>query len=451
MPIASRTTVTCPKCRNQYPASVEMVVDAQRDPESKLRLLSGRLNVAQCPYCGTTVVVATPMVYHDASKELLITFVPIELGMPRDQQEKIVGDMLRELTKVVPQGSMRGYFFQPRQALTMQGLVEQILQADGVTPEMMEQQRQRARLIEQFLSTPDEELPALVAQHDANIDGTFLQTMGIFAQRALQEGQREAAEQILMTQQMIMQFSTYGREVIAETQRQEAVVREVEAEVRALGPGATREQFLDMAIHYAADDMRLQALVGLVRPAFDYEFFNQLTLRIGQAPAEERDMLEGLRERLVELTQALDAESQAALQEAVALLQAIIQSPNPDQFIEDNAMLFDDAFMAVLSANLQNAEQKGDTQAVRMLRQIYDKVVTVLQSTMSPELRFINQLLTAPSREDAEQLIRDEAAAIGPSLLDALDAVLRSLEARGDTTVAGHIQGLRAQVAAVVS
>jgi hypothetical protein len=428
-----------------------MVVDAQRDPESKLRLLSGRLNVAQCPYCGTTVVVATPMVYHDASKELLITFVPIELGMPRDQQEKIVGDMLRELTKVVPQGSMRGYFFQPRQALTMQGLVEQILQADGVTPEMMEQQRQRARLIEQFLSTPDEELPALVAQHDANIDGTFLQTMGIFAQRALQEGQREAAEQILMTQQMIMQFSTYGREVIAETQRQEAVVREVEAEVRALGPGATREQFLDMAIHYAADDMRLQALVGLVRPAFDYEFFNQLTLRIGQAPAEERDMLEGLRERLVELTQALDAESQAALQEAVALLQAIIQSPNPDQFIEDNAMLFDDAFMAVLSANLQNAEQKGDTQAVRMLRQIYDKVVTVLQSTMSPELRFINQLLTAPSREDAEQLIRDEAAAIGPSLLDALDAVLRSLEARGDTTVAGHIQGLRAQVAAVVS
>ncbi|MFN8450295.1 MAG: hypothetical protein U0521_17340 [Anaerolineae bacterium] len=48
---------------------------------------------------------------------------------------------MRELK--LPQQSMKGYLFQPRRALTMQGLIEQVLQADGVTPEMIGEQRAR--------------------------------------------------------------------------------------------------------------------------------------------------------------------------------------------------------------------------------------------------------------------------------------------------------------------
>lgn len=452
MAIASRTNVTCPQCRNQFPATVEMVIDAQQDPEAKLRLLSGRFNVAQCPYCGTAIQVASPLVYHDASKEMLITFIPMELGLPKDQQEKVTGDLLRELTKVVPQGSMRGYFFSPRQALTMQGLIEQILQADGVTPEMMAQQKERARLIEQFLQSPDEVLSSLVAQHDAEIDGAFLQTMGLFAQRALQDGAREAAQQIMMTQQAVMQLSTYGKAIIADAQNQERVVREMQAELSALGEMATRETFMNIAAKYMDDDMRLQAMVGLARPAFDDEFFNQFTLRIGQAPADQRDGLEGLRDRLQELVQAVDAEAQDALQEAVALLQAILQTPNPEQFITENAHMLDDAFMAVLTANLQNAEQSGNLQASARLRQIYDQVIAALQSQMSPELRFINQVLSAPSADAAEELIKSEGLQFGQSLIDALDALTQSLEVRGDNpVVVERIRQVRAMAAGVVS
>ncbi len=452
MAIASRTTVTCPQCRNQFPATVEMVVDAQQDPDAKMRLLSGRFNVAQCPHCGTAIQVASPLIYHDPSKDLLITFVPMELGLPKDQQEKVTGDLLRELTKVVPQGGMRGYFFQPRQALTMAGLLEQILQADGVTPEMMAAQKQRARLIEQFLQATDDVLPSLVAQYDAEIDGPFLQTMGMFAQRAMQDGAREAAQQIMMTQQMVMQLSSYGKAIIADAQEQERVVREMEAELRGLGQDATRETFMNIAIRYMSDEMRLQALIGLARPAFDDEFFNQLTLRIGQSPADQRDALEALRARLQELVQAVDAEAQDALQEAVALLQAILQTPNPQQFIAENAHMFDDAFMAVLTANLQNAEQSGNLQASARLRQIYDQVIQALQSQMSPELRFINQILGAPTAEDAESLLRSEGAQFGPSLLQALDAVGRTLEARGDNpAIVERIRHLRTLAEGVVS
>jgi hypothetical protein len=429
-----------------------MVIDAQQDPDAKLRLLSGRFNVAQCPYCGTAIQVASPLVYHDGGNELLITFIPMELGLPKDQQEKVTGDLLRELTKVVPQGSMRGYFFQPRQALTMQGLVEQILQADGVTPEMMAEQKERARLIEQFLQAPDDVLPSLVAQHDAEIDGAFLQTMGLFAQRALQDGAREAAQQIMMTQQMVMQLSTYGKSIIADAQDQERIVREMQAELAALGETATRETFMNIATKYIDDDMRLQAMVGLARPAFDDEFFNQFTIKIGQAPAEQRDALEDLQSRLQELVQAVDAEAQDALQEAVALLQAILQTPNPEQLIAENAHMFDDAFMAVLTANLQNAEQSGNLQASARLRQIYDQVIQALQSQMSPELRFINQVLTSPTAEAAEALIKNDGAQYGQSLLDALDALTRTLEARGDNpVVVERIRQVRAMAAGVVT
>ena len=61
------------------------------------------------------------------------------------------------------------------------------------------------------------------------------------------------------------------------------------------------------------DDERLQALVGLARPAFDYSFFQDLSVKIGQAPAEARAGLEALRDKLLELTAIIDQQTQFAL------------------------------------------------------------------------------------------------------------------------------------------
>ena len=121
--------------------SVDTVIDPAQDPQAKARLLTGQLNTLRCPNCGNPVTVAAPVLYHDASKELLIAFMPMELNLTKDQQEKAIGDLMRELK--LPQQAMKGYVFQPRRALTMQDLIEQVLQADGVTPEMMEEQRDR--------------------------------------------------------------------------------------------------------------------------------------------------------------------------------------------------------------------------------------------------------------------------------------------------------------------
>lgn len=443
MPKATRMTIACPNCRQPINAVVENLIDATQDPEAKIRLLTGRTNTVQCPNCGVTSTVAAPLLYHDGNKQLLISYLPMELGMPKEQQERVIGDLMRELTGQLPKDGIKGYLFQPRQALTLQGLVDQILQADGVTPEMLEAQRETVRLIETLMQATDDVLPSLVQQNDAQINAQFFQATSVMAQRALQENRPDLAQRLIELQNHVAEHSTFGRELIEQGQMQEAIVEEVAEALNSLGASAQRSDILDLAVKWASDEQRLQALVGLARPAMDYAFFQELTLRIGQVPAAERDQLEALRTRLTELTAIIDQQAQLALQDAVRLLQAIASSPNPEALINANLDLIDDTFMTVLSANIQEAERRGDANTGSRLKQVYQQVVSALQANMQPELRFVNQLLTTDSDEEARQLIAQEAGQYGDGLLGVMDAVGQVLAQRGETEMVQKLAFLR--------
>ncbi|MEP7293179.1 MAG: CpXC domain-containing protein [Chloroflexota bacterium] len=438
----------CPNCGRPFNAVVETVIDASQDPQVKARLLSGQLNTVRCPNCGNGVTVAAPLLYHDASKELLIAFIPMELNLTKDQQEKAIGDLMRDLK--LPQQAMKAYVFQPRRALTMQGVIEQVLQADGVTPEMMEQQKARVRLIETLMQTPPEQLASVVQQNDAQVDAQFFQTVTMMAQRILAEGRSDVAEALMQMQQIVAGMSTFGQQMIERSRVQEGIVAEVSEELEQFAENATRDDFLNMALRYADDDQHLQALVGLARPAFDYTFFQELSVKIGQAPSEARDALIVLRDKLLELTAIIDQQTQAALREAAELLQELISAPNLDQAIAENIPLLDDTFMAVLSANVQEAERRGDLNASAKLKLVYERVVDVLRDNMQPELRFINDLLSTASDEDARALLLEQADTYGPVLLDMMDAVERVLAEQGDTAMVQKLIFLREQAGQVL-
>jgi CpXC protein len=438
----------CPNCGRPFTGTVDTVIDPAQDPQSKARLLSGQLNTLRCPNCGNPVTVAVPVVYHDANKELLIAFIPMELNLTKDQQEKAIGDLMRELK--LTQSAMKGYVFQPRRALTMQNLIEQVLQADGVTPEMMDEQRNRVRLLENLMQTPPDLLPDFVKQHDAEIDAQFFQTITMMAQRFLSEGRSDVAEQLIQIQQIIASLSTFGQELIQRSQAEEETVAEVAVELEQLGEDANREDFLNMALRYADDDQRLQALVGLARPAFDATFFQELSVKIGQAPADQRDALEGLRDNLQQLTAIIDQQTQMALQEAAGLLQEIVTAPDLDQAIAENISLLDDTFMAVLQANVQEAERRADIQASAKLKQIYERVLSTLRNNMQPELRFINDLLATETDEAASNLLVQQANTFGPALLDMMERVEQVLASRGDSPTLQKLIFLREQAEQVL-
>jgi allophanate hydrolase subunit 1 len=424
-------------------ATVTSLVDAGQDPQAKSQLLTGRLNVAVCPNCGAPNTILTPLLYHDAAKELLISYVPMELNLPKDAQEKAIGELMRELTSQLPQGGFKAYMLNPRQALTMQGLIEQVLQADGVTPEMMEEQRARVRLVETFLQTEPEQLPALIQQHDAEIDAQFFQTLTMVAQRMLQEGRQDVAEAVIGIQAVLVEYSSFGQELAEQSRNQEEVVREVADAINALGQDADRSDFLNLALQYADDDQRLQAMVGLVRPVFDYAFFQEMTVKIGQAPADERGKLETVRDKLLELTALVDQQAQMAFQEAAQLLQAILYSQNPDEVIADNLEVIDYTFMQVLSANIQEAERRADLNASARLKDIYNRVVAALQANMPPELRFLNELLSVPTDDAAQQMITERAGEFGQGLLAAMDVVEEQVAAQGNPRLLQRLEFLR--------
>lgn len=435
------TTIQCRNCGQPVQATVYSLIDVMQEPQGKAELLSGRLNTAPCPNCGTVNNVVTPLLYHDATKELLVAMVPMELNLEKDAQERAIGDLMNQL----PKDNFKAYMFQPKRALTMQGLVEQVLEADGITPEMMEEQKERVRRVQEIIDASEAELPALIEKYDDDIDVQFIQTFTLIAQRMLEGGQAQQAEQAIKAQNRVVELSKAGQELLEQQKQQEQVIEEVTQEIQALGEGASRQQFFDLANKYADDEMRLQALVGLVRPAFDYEFFQEMTTRIGQAPAAERERIETMRDKILQWTTAIDQQSQQAMQNAAGFLQAVVNSPDPKAMIEANIDMIDDTLLSVLSANVQEAEKRGDPNTGARLKEIYNIIMTVLQSNMQPELVFVNQLLSAPDEAAANELLKQQGPAFGPELLEVMKAVEEAFEEQGNASMKARVNQLRQQ------
>ena len=434
----STSTIRCSNCGQPIQARIVSFLDAQQEPDLKAQLINQQLNRAQCQSCGTVNTIAVPLLYHDANKEMLVAFVPMELNVGKDQIERIIGDLM----KLLPKENFKGYMFNPKRTLTMQGLIEMVLQADGITPEMIAEAKARTALVQQFVEAADNELDGLITTHDATIDARFVQTFTSMAQRLAQSGRPDMAQAVMATQQVVLDRSSFGKELELQREAQQAMVEVVADELEKLGEGATREDFLTLAIQYAEDELRLQALVGLVRPAFDEEFYGLLDGRIEAADAENRPVLEALKTRLTELSEIIDQQSQMRVGSAVQFLQALMNAQNLDESLQANAGLVDETFMAVLSANVQEAERRGDAAAASRLKHIYERVVAMIQQTMPAEVQFINQLLSS-DEATAPALLTEGLQHFGPGLVEVLRTAAEALNEQGRDDLSEKLRHLQ--------
>jgi hypothetical protein len=121
-----QTQIACPRCRQMIPALVEQLFDVTAEPAAKQRLVGGVSNRARCQFCGYEGNLATPIVYHDADKELLLTYFPSELGLPVNEQEKLIGPLINKVVNNLPAEKRKAYLFRPQSFLTYQSLIEKI-------------------------------------------------------------------------------------------------------------------------------------------------------------------------------------------------------------------------------------------------------------------------------------------------------------------------------------
>jgi hypothetical protein len=204
-------------------------------------------------------------------------------------------------------------------------------------------------------------------------------------------------------------------------------------------------------LSYAGDDERLQAVVGLMRPAFDYEFFQDLTRRIESAPDEAtRTRLQELRERLTELTQIIDQQTQVVLKRAADTLRVILNSADLDAAIRPRLNEIDDTFLAVLQANLQAAQEAGDQRTFNRLVEVQERVLEILQEAAPPQIKLISAVLGAQTDDEATQLLQANAPQFGPELLELFDALAADLDSSGRSDRADRLRRLRPIAAAFI-
>ncbi|MBN1642858.1 MAG: CpXC domain-containing protein [Anaerolineae bacterium] len=436
-------TVACPACQTRYNARVQALIDVGSEPRLKDLLLQGRLNIGVCPSCGTAGMLSVPLTYHDPDKELLLCLVPQELHINETQRQRTIGEMSNAIINSLPPEQRKGYLLRPRVFLTLQSLVEAVLEADGITKEMLEAQQDKLDLIARMLQTLEDpmQLSALIGEHKDRIDHELFALLGLQINAADSTQQPDLADRLGRLRQQLMDRTEVG----AELAREEAALSN--ALVGMEDGEFSRQDLLARIIETEPryQDQVLNVLIALARPLIDYQFFQLFTARIDSAADEaEKTRLKGLRQRILEVTQEMDAEALQQTQERVALLQEIVSSETPADRVRAHIDQIDDTFMAVLAAAIAQNQEDSPEFAERLLR-VRNTILEVLRESAPPELRFVSQLLEADYPDGTRQLLTDNRTMVTPQLLGVMEALASELSDRGNDEVGEKLSGILAQ------
>ncbi len=421
-----QTQIACPRCKQMITANVEQLFDVTADPGAKQRLLGGVSNMARCPYCGYEGRLATPIVYHDADKELLLTYFPPELGMPVNEQERLVGPLITQVTNRLPPEKRKAYLFEPVANLTYESMVETILGKDGITPEMIKAQQERLNLIDRLLqSTAPDVRAEIIKQNGKLFDEQFFALFSRLLQAGLGSGQEELAKQMTELQKQLLAETEYGRHL-------RDSVGELEAAAKALqevGQGLTREKLLDLMIH-APSEARLKAYVSLARNGMDYTFFQNLTEMIDKSSGEEKKKLEDLRDKLLNQVNEIDKQLEARYKQAQDFVDKLLAQDDVAKATQDNLDAFTQDAVDVVQTMLRQASEKNDYARMGKLQ----KMIEVLQAASAPppEVAFIEQLLDAPDEAAIEKMLEANEPMVNDAFMEALNGLVAQVDAQAN-------------------
>lgn len=425
-----QTQISCPRCRQMIAANVEQLFDVTHDPASKQRLLSGQSNHARCPHCGYDGRLATPIVYHDNEKDLLLTFFPPELGLPVNEQEKLMGPLIKQVMERLPAEKRKGYLLNPTANFTYESMMETILNKDGISSEMIKTQQERVQFIERLMQTSKADVRLeLIKQNEKIIDEQFFGLFSRIAQNAMQSGQEPIARALIEIQKQLLEETEFGRQL-------KESVGEVEAATKVLqeaGQSLTREKLLDFVLE-ATNDARIRAYVSLARGGMDYVFFQNLTEKIEKANGDEKTRLESIREKVLGFVAEVDKQLEARFKQAQDFVESILGQEDVEKATRENIEGFSQDAADVVNQLLKQASEKNDYTRMGKLQ----KMVQVLQeaSAPPPEVAFIEELLQAPDEAAMEKMLDENDAMINQQFVDTLSGLVAQMESQPDNSEA---------------
>lgn len=423
----AKTSVPCPKCRQPITLDLTRLFDTNTDPEAKQKLLSGSANYFQCQFCGAQGVYPTPIVYHDPEKELLLTFFPPDLNTPVNEQERVIGPMIKKAMDDLPPEKRKSYLFRPQTMLTQQRLFETILAADGITPEMIKSQQEKLQLLQQLIGASAEGLPEMIHQNDERIDDEVFMLLSRLAQASAAAGDRQSLVALDALQKALIEHSTYGKAAALEAAETQEAVHDVQELSKQ---GITRENLLDLLIKNGESEIRLTTIASMARGGLDYTFFQLLSDKIETSSGDEKTRLESLRERLLTITQAVDEAMKAQLEDARQLVNDLLAAEDVEKATHEALPRFSQAVAEVINQEAQAAQAAKDEAKLQKLSQI----IAVIQAADSSNayLGIIDALLQEENAENRVKMLEESSDLINDEFMQLLGGLLGQIEQQGD-------------------
>ena len=416
-----QTQIACPRCRQMITANIEQLFDVTQDPQAKQRLLGGASNMARCPHCGYQGRLATPIVYHDNEKELLLTFFPPDLNMPLNEQERLIGPMIKQVTDRLPPEKRKAYLLKPVANLTYESMIQTILSKDGITPEMLKEQQDRVQVIERLLQASSADVRSELIKQNLNLfDEQFFALFSRLAQSAAGSGQEPVARAMVDLQNQLLEETEFGRNL-------KESVGELEAATKALqevGQGLTREKLLDIVLQ-SANDARLRAYATIARGGMDYQFFQLISEKIDKASGDEKARLESIREKLLDFTNEIDKQLEARYKQAQDFVDSLLAQDDIVKAVRDNLNNFTQDAVDVVNQMLRQASEKNDYTRMGKLQ----KMVEILREVSTPpEVAFIEQLLDAPDDGTLDKMLDANKDLLNDQFMEALIGLVAQVD-----------------------
>lgn len=412
----ARIQTSCPNCSQPLAAEIFQVVDVNKEIQLKELLLAGGLNFAQCQACGFQGQLPVPLVYHDKEKELLLTFSPPDAAKTMQEKEAALAPLLKQVIDNLEPKDRKGYLFQPQSMLTMNNLLKNVLLADGITEEMIQDQQEKMKLLDTLFNQDGETLKKTAIENNEKIDREFFAIFAEIAQRIIASRDEQSIEKIRIVQDVLMAETDIGKEILTETQEIQAATQSLEA----LGENLTRGSLLELVIN-APNLERVKALAGLVRPAMDYEFFQTFTERIEASVEKDRKEMIEKRNLILKVTQEIDEQIKQKAAAAVETINLIIENESIEESLMKNIGLVDQIFVQALSEEINLAEAKKEDERKTKLIKLFQ---IIQELTTPPELKKVEELVAISDDSNKLEAVLNE---MDPELSEKVISYLTSI------------------------
>lgn len=424
--------LACPSCGTRFRSLVYTLVDGGEQPELKAALLTGQLNVAVCPACGMASMLSAPLIYHDAGKQLFLVYVPQELNSQPQEIDRFIGDASAFLLRSVPNEAPRGYLLAPRRFLTLQSLIEAIYEADGVSAEDLRRQNRYVEILTDLVNAVDDDqrFTEKAQSYTKELTPEFFATLDAFI-NATNKAQAQMRSLLIRVREKLQAYTARAAALAAAQELNAAIER----------------------LRTVSDD-ELPAAVKELRPLIDYGFFELWTEQIEAAEAAgdtaTAQMLTARRSRILELVEAIDREAQELFERGSALIDAVLSTSDPVAALRERAAEVDEGLLTVISASIAAARHTGSPELVDQLEQLAATAQEIIESRLSPEDRFINELLAQETTLDATRLLRKNMTKITPELARRLNERAAEEEKRANQLAAERLRQLAREASALL-